>query len=148
MKFKCFAAFIIFGWLEIKMAKKKKLPPSGALNTNVLKMFMMGAANPAGSNKIFSHSADVVDLHIEQSAVKYKKIDATEALILQLEQVEKSIDAAIASGKMEIRVIHGLGKGKLKEEIHKMLRKHPHVCSFENDYTPSYGWGSTLIKFY
>lgn len=130
------------------MPKKKKQPSSNNLNASVLKMFMMGAANPSASNKTLSLSADVVDLHLEQRSIRQNKIDATEALFIQLEQVEKSIDAAIAAGKMELRVIHGLGKGKLKEEIHKILKKHPHVCSFENDYTPRYGWGSTLIKFY
>ncbi|HRN93688.1 MAG: Smr/MutS family protein [Chitinophagales bacterium] len=128
--------------------KKKKTPSQGSINTNVLKMFMMGAANPAASNKTFHNTADVVDLHLSQSDVKGYKIDATGALMLQLEQVERSIDAAVAARKMELRVVHGFGKGTLKEEIHKMLRKHPLVKSFENDYLPSYGWGSTLIKFY
>jgi hypothetical protein len=130
------------------MPKKKKQSSPNHLNVNVLKMFMMGAANPAASSKTLAFSADVVDLHLNPTTMKQHKIDATEALFIQLEQVEKSIDAAIAAGKMELRIIHGLGKGKLKEEIHKLLKKHPQVCSFENDYSPKYGWGSTLIKFY
>lgn len=134
------------------MGKKKKkreyTRSNESFDPNVLKMYMMGAANPSNGSKNFFGIADVVDLHLEQSAVKENRIDATEALMLQLEQVEKSIDSAIASGKFELRVIHGLGKGKLRDEIHKMLRKHPQVVSFENDYSPTYGWGSTLIKFY
>ncbi|HWB63725.1 MAG TPA: Smr/MutS family protein, partial [Chitinophagales bacterium] len=60
-------------------------------------------------------------------------------------EFEKALDKAIASGRLEFRVIHGYGKGKLKEEIHKILKKHPHVRSFENSYHSRYGYGSTLI---
>jgi len=130
------------------MKKKKKTNQQSDIDANVLRMYLMGAANPVNSNKVFSQAADVVDLHLEKEATSKHKIDATEALFLQLEQVERSIDAAVASRKMEIRVIHGIGKGKLKAEIHKMLAKHPQVVSFENDHHIRYGWGSTLIKLF
>ena len=61
--------------------------------------------------------------------------------------IEKAIDNALAQGKWEMRIIHGNGKGKLKSEVHKLLSKHPCVKSFENKYSPSYGWGSTVVYF-
>jgi hypothetical protein len=130
------------------MKKKKKNNQQNSVDANVLRMYLMGAANPAHSNKQFSQAADVVDLHLEKEVISKQNIDATNALFLQLEQVERSIDAAVASHKMELRVIHGIGTGKLKSEIHKMLAKHPQVVSFENDHHIRYGWGSTLIKLF
>jgi DNA mismatch repair protein MutS2 len=73
------------------------------------------------------------------------KIPAHDALFYQLEQFEAALDRAIAAGKMEFRVVHGHGKGKLKQEIYKLLDKHPQVRSYENTYHSKYGYGSTLI---
>ena len=109
-------------------------------------MYLMGAANPSKSNKVFTDSSDVVDLHLEKQLTSKGKVDPSEALFIQLEQLEKSIDNAIVANKHELRVIHGIGKGKLKDMIHKLLAKHPHVSGYENDYHPRYGWGSTLIR--
>ncbi|MCS6819870.1 MAG: Smr/MutS family protein [Chitinophagales bacterium] len=109
---------------------------------------MMGAANPLQSDKFSRNIPDTVDLHFEVTCKSKDTPDATEILLLQLQEVEKCIDAAVAAGKTELRIVHGIGKGKLKEEIHKMLKKHPLVCSFENDYSPRYGWGSTIIRFF
>ena len=108
----------------------------------LLRMYLMGATNPGTSNKI-ERFDDTVDLHIEKS--QQGKIPPQDMLFVQLEKFEYSLDQAIASGKLEIRVIHGLGKGKLKAEICKILNKHPRVRSYENDYHSRYGYGSTII---
>ena len=44
-----------------------------------------------------------------------------------------------------IIVIHGVGKGKLKDEIHEILRHKKEVKSFINRYTNLYGYGATEI---
>jgi dsDNA-specific endonuclease/ATPase MutS2 len=44
-------------------------------------------------------------------------------------------------------VIHGLGKGKLKNEIATRLINHPEVKTFKNEYHPKYGFGATEIIF-
>ena len=130
------------------MKKKKKHITEGKtkdFDPELLRMYMMGASNPSFSNKI-EFNEEAVDLHLEKHAVGPGKIPAEDALFHQLENFETALDRAIAAGKLELRVIHGLGKGKLKEEIFKLLRKHPNVRSFENDYHMRYGFGSTLIQ--
>ena len=81
----------------------------------------MGAANPNTGGKFDSFSADVVDLHIYDESFVNGKKDEKYALEYQLEAFEKIIDNAIVQRKREIRIIHGNGKGKLRDEIHKML---------------------------
>ena len=120
--------------------------PDG-VDPELLKMYLTGATNPKFSNKV-SDAVDVVDLHLENVNAVKGKIPPTDALFHQLEEFEKQLDKAIAAGKMEFRVVHGLGKGKLKEEIHKLLDKHPQVKSYSNEYSQRYGYGSTLIYFY
>ncbi len=131
--------------------KKKKSKPGGkqgekGVDTELLRMYLMGATNPGFSNKI-TYAEDIVDLHLEPHQVGKGKIPPQDALFHQLEQFEQSLDKAIASGKLEFRVVHGYGKGKLKEEVHKILAKHKHVRSFQNDYHSRYGYGSTIVYF-
>lgn len=47
-----------------------------------------------------------------------------------LPEVEAFLDGAVLSGLTEVRVVHGMGTGKLRAGIHDYLRKHPHVESF------------------
>jgi hypothetical protein len=129
-----------------KKNKKKSNNPSG-FDPDLLREYMTGAANPGFSNK-FGATDDVVDLHLEKIQHKTNPIHPGDALFHQLDKLEKAIDNAIAAGKMEVRIIHGLGKGKLREEIHKSLDKHPHVKSYSNEYHIKYGFGSTLVWFY
>ncbi len=119
--------------------------PDG-LDPELLKMYLTGATNPKYSNKI-TDAADVLDLHLENVSTGKGNIPSTDALFHQLEEFEKQLDKAIAAGKLEFRVVHGLGKGKLKDEIHKLLDKHPHVQSYINDYSQRYGFGSTIVYF-
>ncbi|MCW5908570.1 MAG: Smr/MutS family protein [Chitinophagales bacterium] len=127
------------------MGKKPK--NKNSFDPELLKMYMTGAANPGNSNKI-NYADDVVDLHLDQQQVGKNKIPPQDALFHQLDEFEKAMDKAIASGKLEFRVVHGLGKGKLKEAIHKLLDKHPQVKSYENSYHSKYGFGSTVVYFY
>ena len=128
------------------MKKKKNKPDEKNLDFDpeLLRMYLMGATNPGISNKI-NDADDSIDLHLENLHKTSPGIPAQDSLFIQLEKFEYALDQAIAAGKLEFRVVHGLGKGKLKEEIYKILKKHRHVRSYTNDYHSRYGFGSTLI---
>ena len=133
------------------MAKKKKgsdRPESKlGFDPELLKMYMTGGANPGFSNKVDS-AEDIIDLHLESGNGRSKSIPGQDALFYQLDEFEKAMDKAIAAGKLEFRVVHGLGKGKLKAEIYKILDKHSGVKTYKNEYHSKFGYGSTLISFY
>lgn len=128
---------------------KKKKPKNNSLwfDAELLREYMTGATNPGFSGKT-TISADVVDLHLEKTSAGKSAVPPQEALFHQLQKFEKALDSAIAAGKLELRVVHGLGKGKLKEEIIKILQTHPQVKSYSDAYTASHGYGSTIIYFY
>ena len=46
----------------------------------------------------------------------------------------------------EIIFIHGIGTGKLKNELNKILAAHEHVASFDNTYDHRFGFGATEVE--
>lgn len=88
-----------------------------------------------------------LDLHIEKLVEKWTGLDNFEILTLQLQTLEKYLDLAIAHHLPSMVVIHGVGSGKLRDEIHEILRLKRGVKSFVNRYDPRYGYGATEIFF-
>ena len=89
----------------------------------------------------------VVDLHIEKLTDSWKHLSNFEILTLQLREFEKFYDLAVAHYQPSLTMIHGVGVGKLRDEIHDILRLKKEVKSFVNQYHPSYGYGATEIYF-
>ncbi|MDP4150255.1 MAG: Smr/MutS family protein [Bacteroidota bacterium] len=88
-----------------------------------------------------------LDLHIEKLTEKGDSLDNFEMLTLQLQTFEKYLDIALAHHLPSMVVIHGVGSGKLRDEIHETLRMRKGVKSFVNRYHPKYGYGATEIAF-
>jgi hypothetical protein len=89
----------------------------------------------------------VVDLHIEKLSDNWKGLTNTAILDIQLREFEKWYDLAIAHRLPQLIVIHGIGKGRLRDDIHDILRRKKNVKSFVNQFHPSFGWGATEIYF-
>jgi len=88
-----------------------------------------------------------LDLHIEKLTDKWSSLDNFEMLTLQLQTFEKYFDLALAHHLPSMIVIHGVGTGKLRDEIHEILNAKRRVKSFVNRYHPRYGYGATEIFF-
>ena len=88
-----------------------------------------------------------VDLHIGKLTDNEKAMNNFEKLTLQLKTFEKYLDLAIAHHQTSMIAIHGVGTGKLRDEIHEILRLRREVKSFVNQYHPAYGYGATEIYF-
>jgi len=89
----------------------------------------------------------VVDLHIEKLIDSWKHLSNFEILTIQLKALEKFYELAVSHCQLSLIVIHGVGTGKLKDEIHEILKTKKEVKSFVNQYHPSYGYGATEIFF-
>ena len=66
---------------------------------------------------------------------------------MQLKEFGKFFELAAAHYQPTLTVIHGVGVGKLRDEIHDILRTKKEVKSFVNQYTAAYGYGATEIYF-
>jgi hypothetical protein len=89
----------------------------------------------------------VIDLHIEKLVDDWKHLSNAEILDIQLREFEKWYELALAHHQSHLIVIHGVGKGRLRDEIHDMLRLKKEVKTFVNQYHPSFGFGATEIYF-
>ncbi|MBX2932348.1 MAG: Smr/MutS family protein [Chitinophagaceae bacterium] len=89
----------------------------------------------------------VIDLHIDKITDDWKHLSNFEILSIQLKEFEKWYDIALANKQSSLTVIHGVGKGKLKSEIHEILKYKPEVKKFNDDYNAKFGYGATEIFF-
>jgi hypothetical protein len=89
----------------------------------------------------------VVDLHIEKLTDQVKGLSKQEKLDMQLRAFEKYYQLALLHHLPQLVIIHGVGSGKLRDEIHDLLRAKHEVKSFVNQFHPLYGFGSTEIYF-
>ena len=94
----------------------------------------------------FNSKQTVVDIHLEVlvplSASTY---DDTEALDLQLQVVQELIREANRQRIRKFTVVHGVGKGKLRKEIRRMLRdSYPEIEYLDGNYQ-KFGAGATEL---
>ena len=61
-----------------------------------------------------------------------------------LYEVDNFIDRAVTDNLEEVKIIHGVGTGKLRSAIHERLKKHKNVESFR---LGKYGEGETGVTF-
>jgi len=88
-----------------------------------------------GPDPVFKSAIDgVLDLH----AFRPKEVP---------DLVREYLRSCRAAGITEIRIIHGKGKGVLRETVHALLRREPMVKNFRlaNDRS---SWGATLVDIY
>lgn len=95
----------------------------------------------------FADFNNELDLHIENISPRHAKLSNSEKLRIQLLHFDTFLEKAIRLGVERVFVIHGIGKGKLKNEIATRLIQHPDVDTFKNEYHPRYGYGATEILF-
>lgn len=103
--------------------------------------------NAREARKHLPPARTVVDLHIEKLADDWNKLSNAEILTIQLKEFEKWYDLAVAHHQSQLIVIHGIGIGRLRDEIHDVLRHKREVKSFVNQFHPSFGYGATEIYF-
>ena len=55
------------------------------------------------------------------------------------------LDACREKGVLEVRIVHGKGKGTLRRIVHSVLDKRSDVTSFKLAADGS-GWGATMVR--
>jgi len=88
-----------------------------------------------------------VDLHIEELVDSTEGLSNHEMLSMQLDRVEKELDEAMVKKLKRIIFIHGVGNGRLRQEIQAILRNTPGTSFCDAPYK-DYGYGATQVDFY
>ena len=56
------------------------------------------------------------------------------------------VEACLEEGVYELRIIHGKGRGVLRDIVHSTLARIPQVASFELAGLAEGSWGATLVS--
>ena len=86
-----------------------------------------------------------LDLHIEHLVDDYKGLTNIEIIDIQLAELKKYLRLAINAKQERMVVVHGLGKGRLRDEVHKILSTTFEVDTFSNEWHGRYGFGATEV---
>lgn len=88
-----------------------------------------------------------IDLHIENLVENKRGLSNADIIKIQLDNLQHYLQLAIVHRQERMVVIHGLGKGKLREEVHAILKQIPEVSRYKNEWSGRYGFGATEIWF-
>lgn len=87
-----------------------------------------------------------VDLHIEMLTDKKENLSNGEMLKLQIDRFTIALDLGIASRTKQIVFIHGIGNGKLKHEIRRLLdTQYAGKVRYQDASFKEYGYGATMV---
>lgn len=120
---------------ELTRAQLKKQPPAKAAPPRLSSLEARTAFNP------------VLDLHLEALVDDPAAVPRDKVLSTQMEHFDRFIDRALRLDVERVYIVHGLGNGILKTEIHAKLQHTPFVKRFTNEYHPKYGYGATEVEF-
>lgn len=88
-----------------------------------------------------------LDLHVESLGIDVAKLEPYEILQRQLRAAERYLGRAVNLEIPRVFLIHGIGKGRLRADVHKLLDGNAHVERYVNEHHPKYGWGATEVVF-
>ena len=142
-------AFTLFLSQLVNAQKKEEVNFSDPIQVDSSEYFIIPQLidNAKEARRHLPPARTVVDLHIEKLTDDWEKMSNAEILEIQLKEFDKWYDLAVAHHQSQLIVIHGVGSGKLRDEIHDLLRLKRDVKSFVNQYHPSFGYGATEIYF-
>jgi DNA-nicking Smr family endonuclease len=85
-----------------------------------------------------------INLHIEELIDDYRGMSNAQIIQVQLKHFQKALDKAIMDHYRKLVVIHGVGNGRLKQEVRAILAAESHVRFYDASYS-KYGFGATEI---
>lgn len=83
-----------------------------------------------------------IDLHIEELLENWSGMSNAQLLDVQLKRVQREMDEAIAAHMRKVIFIHGVGNGRLKTEVRKLLSSYSNVRIHDASFS-RYGFGAT-----
>jgi hypothetical protein len=89
----------------------------------------------------------LIDLHIEKIDHNWEQLSPQQIIDTQLAEFDKYLELAILNKLPSFIVIHGIGTGVLRKEIHDKLKLRKEVKTFVNQYDARFGYGATEIFF-
>lgn len=86
-----------------------------------------------------------IDIHIEELVNDFHHLSNGEIVTIQLDAVASKIEHCLKQRVGELVVIHGRGKGTLREEVRLLIKSYG--LTYSDGSFQKYGAGATLIEF-
>ncbi|MDR2564018.1 MAG: DUF2027 domain-containing protein [Prevotellaceae bacterium] len=101
---------------------------------------------PAVATNVRSSELEEIDLHIEALTDKPEELDAAQMLEIQKNRFTIALDLGISAGTRRMVFIHGVGNGKLKHEIRRLLdTQYAGKVRYQDASFKEYGYGATMV---
>lgn len=88
-----------------------------------------------------------VDLHIEELLDNWSGLSNAQLIDVQLKRMQQELDEAIGNHYQRIVFIHGVGNGRLKSEVRRILAGYKGIRFHDASYQ-RYGFGATEVLLY
>lgn len=128
---------------QVKTHEVQKSGPGVSFDPELLKQLMQESVTVKDAD--VTSPVEAIDLHIEAITKDFSAMTSAEMIQLQLRTFQQALERAVAHNAEKFYAIHGVGSGKLREEIHSLLRQYREVKSFNNNFHPRYGYGATEV---
>lgn len=120
-----------------------------AFTTEQLREKMLGAGDEKSLKTLVTKRVSPeIDLHADALPEITSDTTKEEIFKIQISVFNAYLEQAIAGGLEKITVIHGVGQGTLRQEIHRILSKHPHVAYFKDAQKEKFGYGATIAHLH
>lgn len=129
-------------FLDTKLVEQT-LHPEDLTRLKSIKEFKQPVKISVAKQKIKDLTREI-DLHIEELIDSHKNLTNSQILNIQTERFEKEMEHCFSNGIRKLIVIHGVGNGKLKQEIISILKSVEGVSYHDASYK-DYGFGATEI---
>ena len=94
--------------------------------------------------KSIKSGQDEIDLHIEELIENIAGMSNHDMLQTQLRACRKKIEQCLTNGTIKLTIIHGVGKGRLKEEVLQLLKDYEGI-KWEPAPVARYGRGALSV---
>lgn len=84
-----------------------------------------------------------IDLHIEMLSADHRGMTDHEMLLCQLNHADREINRGLSGGLLSITFIHGIGKGRLRDEVRNLAEEYG--LRWEEAPFRKYGPGATVV---
>lgn len=131
--------FPLFNWGKSKEEKME-------IDPVMLKQAMYARREKNAEKVILKASGPrEIDLHIEEITDDHSTLSNPEILELQLAKFRTELERAIVEHTRKIVFIHGVGNGKLKLEIRRIIEREYNSARYQDASFKEYGYGATMV---
>ena len=132
--------------VEVKQEADKKTKKDPRI-ASILREEQRTSEKAASGKQKYSGREEGIDLHIEELIDSHSGMTNAEIIRIQLSYFQKKLDEAIRKKKRKIVFIHGVGNGKLKQEIRKYIDHQEGMIYYDAPYH-KYGFGATTVEIH